>query len=217
MGNANQKAPKGLVRLHTARRSMAYIVWILLAVVVVVLLCALAFFTAERMSNLYILSTEGMSLRASYIIKGKENTNSESTLEEYFIPELLKKDEQLNGDTYRDYSITNVSYDLDIEKISVYPWSTTATVTALESASVKGTVNPDLIEQDKTVADYPVPEWRTVRYRIHFILVGERWYISELEVINDNPKADKLGTPDLNQTVLPMATPTPTREVIDLK
>ncbi len=194
------------MRIHTARRTMLYIVRTLMLVIAGVMVCAFAFFTAARMSNLYILASEGMSLRATCILGGEDR----AALEEYFLLACINKDARLNDDRYKNYTISSYNYDLDVENISVAPWSQTATVTAVEIVSIKGAISPDLIEEGKTSADYPVPEWTSGRYKLHFVNNGERWYLSEIELLEERPSVDALRTPDPNQSPLPMATPTPT-------
>lgn len=204
----SEREKKAYLRLRTARRSMMYVVRTLLLVIAGVLVCALAFFTTERMSNLYILSSEGMALRAACVLGGSQKAD----LEEYFLLTCIAEDERLQSDDYRNYTVSSYNYDLEVEKVFVLPWSATATVTAVETVRLKGTINPDLIEEGKSAADYPLPPWNSGRYRIHFVNTGERWYISELELLEENPAIEPLRTPDLSQSVLPMATPTPTPE-----
>lgn len=208
----SEQERKSYLRLRIARRSMAYIVRTIMTVIAVILLCALAFLTAERMSNLYILTSEGMALRAACVLSDGDR----ETLEEYFLLTCLSEDERLNGNEYGNYTVTSYNYDLSIEGITVMPWSATATVTAVEKVTLKGAIDADLVEEDKTAADYPLPEWETARMKLHFVNTGERWYVSELELLETNPDAAALRTPDLSQKVLPMATPTPSPELVDL-
>ncbi len=211
-----QQVPKGLLRLHVARRTMIYIVMILLGVVALLFLCVLVFLTGERYSNLYILSSEGMKARASYMITGTADRTGESDLTDYFLPELIRSEDVFDTGKYADYPEASFDYDLSVEKISVFPWSTSASVTAVEAVSVTGTISPEHIAEGKTASDYPPPEWGTYRYRIHFVLIGERWYVREIEVLSTEPVQEHLGTPDLQRSILPMATPTPTVELVDL-
>ena len=173
------------------------------------LVCALAFLTAERMSNLYILSTEGMSLRAESILTDDVEPGE---LEEYFLLAFLADDTALTADAYRDYTVSSYDYDLSIERISVLPWTATATVTAVETVTVRGAFDSDKLAEGETQADHPLPAWPVRRYRIRFVNTGSRWYISALELVEEDPQVEPLRTPDPNMTPLPMATPTPTPE-----
>lgn len=187
--------------LRTARRSLAFIIRVIVLVLVGVLVCILAFFEAERLSNLYILSTEGMSLRCSAILG---ESVEQDTLRDYFMLICLNNDEALTAGTYSGYTVTDHDYELNIEKISVLPWAATASVTAVETVSLKGAA------AGSDASDAVLPPWEPVRYRIDFVNVGSRWYISSLAVLEKDPEGAVLLTPDPNATPLPMASPTPT-------
>lgn len=201
--------------IQTARRTTIYIVTVILLAIAGILVCALAFLTAERISNLYILATEGMSLRAVDILGVEDSETNENTLDVYFTKRFLDGDQALNSAVYSNYDITSYDYDLSIEKISVWPWSETATVTAVETVKIKGHVKPELVENGNLSIEAPLPEWETARYIIHFVLKDNRWFISDLELITRNPGGESLGTPDLMQSILPMATPTPSPQLFD--
>jgi len=208
----SEQAKKSYLRLHIARRSMAYVVRTIMTIIAVILLCALAFLTAERASNLYILTSEGMSLRAACVL----DEGDRETLEEYFLLTCIAEDTRLNGNAYANYTITSYNHDLSVEGLMVLPWSATATVTVVETVTIKGGIAADLVEEGKTSADYPLPAWETSRIKLHFVNTGERWYISELEVLETNPDAAALRTPDMSKAILPMASPTPSPDLVDL-
>jgi len=184
---------------------MTYVVRTLLLIILACIVCIAAFLTAERVSNLYILASEGMALRAECVLAD----GSKSDLQEYFTLTFLENDSAMTDTTYANYTISSYNYDLSIEKVSVLPWSMVATVTAVERVSLKGTINADQLDEGQSADDYPVPSWTSVRYRIKFINSNTRWYISELTVLEENPNEDSLGTPDPNESPIPAATPTP--------
>ena len=126
MTNSTHEEPKDVKRLRTARRSMMYVVRSLLLVILAVILCIGAFLTAERYSNLYILTSEGMALRAECVFAD----GARNDLEEYFTLTFLASDPAMSDATYANYTISDYSYDLSIEKINVLPWSLGATVMA---------------------------------------------------------------------------------------
>jgi hypothetical protein len=146
-----------------------------------------------------------MALRAECVLAD----GSKNDLEEYFTLSFLAGDSAMSDTTYSNYTISSYNYDLTIEKISVLPWSMVATVTAVERVDIKGSINADQLGEGETSGDYPVPEWTAARYRIKFINDNSRWYISELTVLEENPEASNLGTPDPNESPVPAATPTP--------
>lgn len=193
-------------KLQVARRSTMYIVRTLLLVTMALILCIGAFLTAERAANIYILTLEGMALRADCILADGEKND----LVEYFTPAFLENDAAYEDTTYAHYTITSYNYDLSVKGISALPWSSTATLTAIERVNLKGTVNADQLTEGESADQYPIPPWTPVKYEIHYVSVDGRWYINELRVLDEDISDDALGTPDPNQTPIPAATPTPT-------
>ena len=205
MTNSYQDEPKDIKRLRIARRSMMYVVRTLMLIILACILCIGAFLTAERYSNLYILTSEGMALRAECVFAD----GARNDLEEYFTLTFLQGDPAMTDATYANYTISDYNYDLAIEKISVLPWSMSATVTATERVTLKGTINADQLGEDQNAADFPLPESTPKRYKIKFINTNARWYISEITLLSENPDSSDLGTPDPNESPIPAATPTP--------
>jgi hypothetical protein len=121
----------------------------------------------------------------------------------------LQGDPAMTDATYANYTISDYNYDLTIEKISVLPWSMSATVPATERVTLKGTINADQLGEDQNAADFPLPDWTPKRYKIKFINTNARWYISEITLLSENPDSSDLGTPDPNESPIPAATPTP--------
>lgn len=192
-------------QLRFARRAMTHVVRTLLLVILACIACIAAFLTAERVSNLYILASEGMALRAECVLADGPRND----LQEYFTLTFLENDPAMSDTTYAGYTITSYNYDLAIKRISVLPWSMVASVTAIERVSIKGAVNADRLDEGQDAADYGVPAWTPARCRIRFINANGRWYISEIDVLEEYPDAEALGTPDPNQPPVPAATPTP--------
>ena len=192
--------------LRIARRSTMYLVRTLLFIIMGCILCIIAFLTAMRVSNLYILASEGMALRADCIL----SDGAQNDLEEYFTLTYLENDQALKDTTYDNYTISSYNYDLSVEKISVLPWSMKATVTAVERVSAKGEINVDQLSEGESIADYPVPEWKSRRYEIEFLNNKDRWYINNLTALAEDPASEPMGTPDLSLSPIPAATPTAT-------
>ena len=160
-------------RLRVARRSMTYVVRTLLLIILACIVCIGAFLTAERMSNLYILASEGMALRADCVIAD----GARNDLEEYFTLTFLDNDPAMSDTTYANYTITSYNYDLTIEKISVLPWSMTATVTAVERVTLKGNINA------KGRKIFHTPGQRDYGVTVIDTAHGERWFCSAAEAI----------------------------------
>jgi len=195
-----------------ARRTLTYIIRTMIIAVLIITLCVLAFLTTERMANLYILVSEGMTLRADCVL----GNGDRDALYGYFTPNAVARDEKLNSSVYAKYQISSYNYDLDVEKISVYPWSVEADVTVVETVTIKGAIGTDYIEEGKTAADYPLPEWERDRLNVHFVMSGTKWYITSVTIVERKPSTEPLLTPDPNRSPLPMATPTPSPDLVFL-
>ena len=181
-----------------------YLMRTVIMIVMACIICVVAFLAAMRISNVYILVSEGMSLRAECILAD----GAKSDLGEYFTSSWLERDPELNAKTYTNYTVTEYNYNLSVEKISVTPWSVVASIVAVETVSIRGNVNEELLSEGQNPADYPPPAWTPVRYKIHIISRSGQWFINELEVLETNPVQKPLGTPDPDQSPIPAATPT---------
>ena len=203
---AQMKAEKKRIRkIRFAKRSVMYFLRILLYITAGALICLGVMLTCERLSNLYILTTESMALRAKCILENE----AVNDLQEYFTEDVIASDTPLHEGVYSRYTVTNYNYDLKVKKIVVFPWSTSATVTVVEDCALKGNINADQLVEGQNAADYPLPEWNRAEYRLQFTRYDTRWYVTELTVTDDEPPVEVLNTPDPDLTPRPMATPTP--------
>ncbi len=196
---------KRVRRLRRARLSIMYFLRMLLLITVCFLLCIGVFLLCERLSNLYILTTESMSLRAECILRNEVSPD----LAEYFTPDVIAGDSALHDGRYARYTISGYSHDLHVKRILVTPWSRTATVIVIDDASVRGSIDADRLSEGESPADYPLPPWDRAKYEIRFTRFDTRWYITELRRTETNPPGEVLLTPDPRMTPRPMATPTP--------
>lgn len=175
--------------LGSARRSIWYI---LRAVLIISLLLGLiyAFFTEGLyISNMYIIVTEGMELRAETVLQN----GPISDLKQYFTEDLLNSDALLNSALYQDYSIDSYEYRYTIKGVSVMPWSKTGTITYIERIpTIVGSPKSDDISE-------PLPRWTSMLYKIRLRKEEGSWLISELLVVEVNPQEETLPTPDYSQ------------------
>ena len=95
-----------------ARRSIWYILRFVLIASVVVTLCYAALMEAMYVSNIYIIVTEGMEMRADCILGNK----SKAELTEHFTESWLQEDEAVNGNKYSLYRVDSYDHRLEIEK-----------------------------------------------------------------------------------------------------
>lgn len=204
MAFIKQEKPKGI---RAAKRGIWYFMRTTLIAVALVALCAGVFITAARMTNLYILATEGLQLRAQCILADGALLD----LEEYFTLAFIEEDPGLLQNPYLDYTIKSYDYRVEVESISVWPWSTHASVTVVDRmAALNGTI----LEDKKTAgapedAAYPVPKWESARYLLRFRLRDDRWYIYQIQLVDAAPTMAPKPTPDMRITPIPAVTPTP--------
>ncbi len=189
-----------------AKRGIWYFMRTVLILVAVVGLCYGVFQMAMHASNLYILATEGLKLRAECILQDGNKVE----MGEYFTQTFLDQDQELKKDRYADYNISSYDYEISLEGISVWPWSKTASVTIVERVSINGSIRDEAKPQDgEADAEYPLPEWKPARYIVRFIKYEGRWYIYQMQLKEIAPSQAPLPTYDPSLTPLPAVTPTP--------
>lgn len=175
--------------LGVARRS----IWYILRVIVIIILCALlcygAFLEAMYVSSIYIIVTEGMEMRADCIL----GNISSMELREHFSKDWLLNDGDLDAGKYDAFRVDSYDYRLSIKKFKVLPWSKKATLQVIERV-----VNIQAAPYSDDTTD-PVPEWVSTRMEIELEKVEGRWYITKLTVLETNPTVEPAPTPDYSQ------------------
>ncbi|MBO4562546.1 MAG: hypothetical protein J5772_02925 [Clostridia bacterium] len=175
--------------LGTVRRSIWFV---LRAVLIVSLLIGLAFavFTEGMyISNMSLIVTEGMKLRADTIL----NNGPIADLRLYFTEDLLDTDPMLLGNLYSDYTVESYDYRYSIKSVSVLPWANTGSVTYIERIP---SINATPVSDEVTGH---VRAWTPVLYKIQFVKVEGSWLIDKLIVLEENPEEDAKPTPDYSQ------------------
>lgn len=188
-----EKSKNGISRsnpLGTTRRVIWYALRTVLVISCILALCYGVFTEAMYVSNIYIVATEGMALRAEAILR----EGSISDLEQYFTEEQLNSDYMLYSDTYRGWTVENYDYRFSIERIRVWPWSRTGSMVYVERIPTI-TGSPES-ETDPTGG---VPQWTAVRWGVALTKVEGRWLISGLTVIDEDPEEEPLPTPDYSR------------------
>lgn len=188
-GKTEKKAADKRSPLGVARRSVWYILRLLLIITCAVTLCYLALVEAMYVSNVYIIVTEGMEMRADCILGNK----TKQDLREHFYDGWLTQDSALEGEEYDAYRIDSYDYRLGIEKLKVYPWSTKATLRVTERVV---NIQAEAYNDDTTA---PAPEWQSSRMEIELEKIESRWYITKLTVLELNPEEEPRPTPDYSQ------------------
>ncbi len=188
-----------------ARRSIWYVLRALLIAVAVLLLALGLFVTGMNMSNLYILTTEGMELRAETILYH----SAVLELTKYFTEEFVQNDAALYEGRYDAFTIKTYNYRIDIERFSVTPWGNTATFRVVERMLDISAAQKDTTE---TAEKLTLPDWTDVRYDVVFQKIDGRWYIKELRVIELDPAEEAKPTPDMSllSSASPVVSASPT-------
>ena len=183
-------------RLHLTSRSFAFVGRKLVILTLALALCVSAFFTCARLSGLYILINEGLSLRCEYILQDA----SLSDMRLYFTEYCLQTDTRLQDVTYASYDISSYDYSLSFSNLKVWPWLNEISADITEKvADITGT------STDGTAP----PPWAPLKYRITATKQNGKWLISSITVLDVNPKEQAAASPDPNASPLPMATATP--------
>ena len=201
------KSSKERNPLRTARRSIWYVLRFVLVVTAILGLCYAVFTEAMYISNIYIVVTEGMALRAKTVLM----SGSASDLNQYYTEEYLNSEPMLYEGIYNDFTVDSYDYRYNIESMYVLPWAKTGTVTYVERIpSIHATAN---VESEAG----EVPEWTAIRCLITLVKVDGRWLIDSIEILEENPVEEVKPTPDygsLPGSAMPTSKPTskPTTE-----
>ena len=175
--------------LGTIRRSIWFVLRAVLILSLLVGLAYAVFTEAMYISNMYIIVTEGMELRADTILKN----GGASELSQHFTEDFIAQDPLLNGRPYQSYLIENYDYRYEIKGVSVLPWASSGSITYEERIpSISGSpVSEDVTE--------PMPAWTPMIYRVNLKKIEGRWLIDSLTVIERDPAEEVMPTPDYGQ------------------
>lgn len=176
-------------KVGVAKRSLWYILKVVIIVAVIIAVCYAVFTEAVYVSNIFIIVTEGMEMRADCILK----SGSLQQLAEHFSEDWLIKDDALDSTKYDAFHVDSYIYNIKIEKLTVFPWSKTAKLEVSEKVS-SISAKP---YSEGTNTD--VPAWENERYGILMEKDEGRWIIKELTVIEDIPDSEPANTPDYSQ------------------
>lgn len=183
-------------RYSAARKGIWYILKIVLSFVAIVVLCIAALFEGMNISNIYIIVTEGLTQRAECVLQD----GATDELYEYFTAAFIESDPRLLDDLYADYTVTAYDYRFEFKSLRVLPWGGSATVTGIERmAGISGSINETAIPADaEEGATYPMPEWGTALVEIRFTQDNGRWYVSQINILEEDPAEAVKPTPDMS-------------------
>ncbi len=184
-------------------RSIWFLAKIVIVCVIVIALMIVGYIMARDIANVYIITTDGMKLRAGVVL-GLEDS---SDLYKFFSGSFVTNDTELNSSKYDDYLIRDFDYNLKIKSLWCNPWNKTAEVVVVEAIpSIDGEKTLKGEDEEAT----PVPEWSRKRFKISFINQDDRWLINEINIMEYlEPEPTPTDEPEITPTPEGM-TPTPT-------
>ena len=184
------------------RRSAWYLLRTTLIIALVVVLAFVAFLYAMDAANIYIIVTEGLTLRINCTL-GDGDPNE---LYEYFLSDFVDSDERIHNNPYELYAIDSFDYRLDLNGFSLLPFASTATMTVTERIPyITGEGTPN-------APSGAIPEWEAGRYLVSCVNIDGRWYISDVSLVEANPPEEVRPTPDMSLlSPTPSSSPSPTQ------
>lgn len=173
---------KYLVRFITYIAGKAVVILIVAAIMVTAFTCAM------NLSNMFVVLSDGMELRANVAL-GKSDGDE---LPKYFYQQFLEEDEVLCDSEYRKYKITSSSYSLDIDRLWAWPWQTRTTAVVKERVRLEGNLLPAYQNEEQLASSekFPAPAWENHVYNVHMRkLNGSTWIIEGMDVVEELPEA----------------------------
>jgi hypothetical protein len=168
------------------RRFLWFITVRLFGLCVIGAALVIAFYMAMNITNIIILTSDGMASRARVIVGTEEDP---AILAKFFTTDCLTRESEvgraLAGESpYADYDIRGMDHRVSIDWMWTWPWDYTASAVARETVtSIDGKVKP--AKRDALVAangDGAVnpPAWASRRYSVSLLRDNGRWIISSI-------------------------------------
>lgn len=176
------------------RRFLGFVASRLVIFSIISTLVILAFYLAMNTSNIYILLSDGMKMRASVILTREDAEE----LNSFFDSDYLASDEALNiglssASPYLPYKISSFNYDLSMEWMWSWPWEDTAEAVIVEKIPrIVGSVQSEYKAQasEGLISSAP-PSWVGGRYTVTLKRINGEWKIADLHqtqvIVNPTP------------------------------
>ena len=171
------------------RRSIWFVLRAVLMISVLLGLAYAVFTEAMYVMNMYIVTTEGMELRADTVLKNGSRTE----LTQYFTEDFIAHDELLASGAYLDYAVESYDYRYTLKGFSVFPWSSVGSIGYIERIP---TLNAAPISDE---VQGHAPAWVSMNYKVNLKKVEGRWLIDSLMVVEEDPPEEARPTPDYSQ------------------
>ena len=190
-----------------AARFLWYVVKKALMIMLVVLLCYLAFTVATDTANTFITLRDGFQARADVVLKKSDTAD----LSKFFTRSFLDRDPVLRSSDYKDFVIQDYDYKISVEKLWVWSWRNTGEATVVERVPViKGQLPDYLMTEEQKEAGETVspPTWESARNVVTLKRENGWWRIDQIQSREVVP--DPSPTPTLVPTPTPVKSAAPT-------
>jgi hypothetical protein len=183
-------------------RSIWFITKIILVCVIVISLMVVGYTVARDSANVYIITTDGMKVRAGVVLGTQDSTE----LYKYFTGTFVTSDDELNNSRYEEFLIRDFKYKLKIKSLWCNPWNGTADVVVIESIPDIDGEKPASAENEKPL---PPPAWPRREFKLSFINLDDKWVIDSMTILDHlEPEPTPTDEPEISPTPEGM-TPTP--------
>lgn len=188
----------------------------LVIIIIVVLMCILAYHTGKRITGCTVMADEAMTARINYAFS-LNGMAEDSALKRYFTPRMINSGYlQELKERYSHFTITGFNQNSSVKWNWSWPGSNTAYVQVTEKVP---TISGEAKNRDET-PDISIPEWKDGVYlvtlkRVEETVKGqtvEKWLVDGIEYLEPAPTRTPWPseTPGTSETPGASETPAPT-------
>ncbi len=183
-------------------RGIWFFLKITIIIIAVISLMAAGYIVSRDIANVYIITTDGMKLRAGVAL----GTEDSGDLYKFFSGTFVANDAELSNGKYDNYVIRDFEYKIKLKSLWCNPWRKTAEVTFVENVKNISGVSSNTQEGDEEVE---IPEWPRRELKISFINIEDKWLINDIVVREYlEPEPTPTDEPEISSFAEGM-TPTP--------
>ncbi len=199
-------------------RGALYVIFCVVAVIIVVMLIIGAYYTAMNTMNVNMMVKDAFSKRAQAVLLPATDGSDRIMLEKLFTTKVLATDSMMNSNYYDGFEIQNYYENSEVEFHIVWPWDEETTLQVTERVrDISGKKITDTQTADENapaVAEKPV-SWENGVYEVTLKKdkVNESWKISELKLVEpiviDESSPEPTVMPEEGASASPEATASP--------
>lgn len=204
-------------------RGALYVIFCVVAVIIVVTIVIGAYYTAMNTMNVNMMVKDAFSKRVQAVLMPSTDGSDRIMLEKLFTTRVLSTDSMLNSNYYDGFEIQNYYENSEVELHIVWPWDEEAKLRVTERVrDITGKKITDTqVKQDENAimpAEKPV-SWENGIYEVTLKKdkVSESWKISELTLVEpiviDETEPEPTVMPGEKPSASPGASASPTPSV----